>query len=199
MGRAGQALSEGGGYAQDSTDEHSRPNPYQLPRPQHHQQGLIQESGHGIGQLSIGPCVMTTGARRIRRRPPFVVGAAGILGLLLLGLLHAALVAATVRNCPGSPLILTEPDSAALDAILTLWGGKHEPCYGRIVLAAPGIYRIKNAVRRPRTLVKSPQRTFLTHPIISIQSAFKGFPCCTESWCTRMGCDGARGGAATPP
>jgi hypothetical protein len=62
---------------------------------------------------------MMTGARRIRRRPPFVVGAAGILALLL-GLLHAAAAAATVPNCPGSPLILTEPDSAALDAILTL-------------------------------------------------------------------------------
>ena len=122
------------------------------------------ESEHGIGQLSIGPCVMTTGARPIRRRPPFVVGAAGILALLL-GLLHAAAAAATVPNCPGSPLILTEPESAALDAILTLWGA----CYGRIVLAAPGVYRIKNDVSRPRTLVKNPQRRLSTHVFTIIQ------------------------------
>ena len=83
------------------------------------------------------------------RRPPFI--GAGILGPLLgllLGLLHGTvLVAATIPTCPGSPLVLIQPDSSALDAILTLWGGKHGSCYGHVVLAAPGIYRISNEVR----------------------------------------------------
>lgn len=58
---------------------------------------------------------------------------------------------ARLINCPGSPLILTEPDSDALDSLLKIWARYHNEdggsCYGRIVLAAPGIYRLTNEVR----------------------------------------------------
>jgi hypothetical protein len=57
-------------------------------------------------------------------------------------------------NCPGSPLILTEPDSDALDSILNIWARYHDEgmdsCYGRIVLATPGIYRLTSEVRSTR-------------------------------------------------
>ena len=92
-------------------------------------------------------------AGRMRRRPFVGAGILGpMLGLLLLGPLHGvALVAATIPkipSCPGSPLILTEPDSMALDTMLSVWVfyGRGA-CDGHIVLAAPGIYRISSEVR----------------------------------------------------
>ena len=59
--------------------------------------------------------------------------------------------AASLISCPGSPLILNEPDSNALDSLLAMWARYNEPtsCYGRIVLAAPGIYRITSSVSMP--------------------------------------------------
>ena len=56
--------------------------------------------------------------------------------------------AAALVGCPGSPLILTEPDSDALNSLLAMWARYNDlaSCYGRIVLAAPGIYRITSPV-----------------------------------------------------
>lgn len=51
-------------------------------------------------------------------------------------------------SCPGSPVILNEPDPKALDAMLAMWARYNgmASCYGRVVLAGPGIYRITSPV-----------------------------------------------------
>ncbi len=68
--------------------------------------------------------------------------------LALVGILPEQAAAAALPNCPGSPLILTEPDSEALDTILALWARYQSgTCYGRIVMAAPGTYRLQILVR----------------------------------------------------
>jgi hypothetical protein len=74
---------------------------------------------------------------------PWLLALVGIL--LLEGPQQAA--AAALPNCPGSPLILTEPDSEALDTLLAIWARYQSgSCDGRIVLAAPGIYRLVSSV-----------------------------------------------------
>lgn len=69
-----------------------------------------------------------------------------------------ALGNAALPNCPGGPLILTEPDSEALDAILNLWSSLATgACHGRIVLAAPGIYRLTSEVCRGKSVAPEPR------------------------------------------
>ena len=64
-----------------------------------------------------------------------------VLGIGSLSLAALPTISAAVSPCPGSPLVLTTPDSDTLDKLLSLWS-QYEPCGGRVVFTAPGIYRL---------------------------------------------------------